>query len=695
MKCSLLFLVLSISMSSNAQVKSQKVENKPATEFTKQAQKQVLAQLPFHDTKDFDRARKGLVEETPELEIKDSKGNIVWGLKDYSFLKEQKAPDTVNPSLWRVSQINAIAGLFKVTEGIYQIRGFDLANMSIIEGTNGLIIIDPLTATETAKAGLELYYKHRPKKPVAAVIYTHSHIDHYGGVKGVVSEADVKNGKVKILAPEHFLAEAVAENVYAGNAMGRRAVYMYGALLPRSEKGQVDGGLGKTVSVGTVTLIAPTDEIRKTGEKRTIAGVEMEFQMAPHTEAPAEMLVIFPKHKAICAAEDVTHTLHNLYTLRGAQVRDPVSWWKTLNETTEKYLANTEVIFASHHWPTWGKEEVRTLVESQRDVYKYLNDQSLHNMNKGYVMTELPEKVKLPAELGNEWANRGYYGTVNHNSKAVYQKYLGWYDSNPAHLNPLPPVETAKRTVEFMGGEKSVINKARAYYRKGEYRWVAQVLTNVVYANPNNKEARNLQADAFEQLGYQAESGPWRNEYLVGAYELRHGIPETPGTDTSSPDMIGAMDPEMLLDFMSIRINTNRSSGKSMKGQIHFADTKKDYAVELTNSVLIYTKNKKFEKPDFTLDVSNESDFGSLLMSKGGMDVAIKDKRLKVTNEGKVKELVAMLDDFPKMFPIVTRESAEVASRSKGQMSHQLRKTQDKREAHSAYSERESSDEVR
>jgi alkyl sulfatase BDS1-like metallo-beta-lactamase superfamily hydrolase len=656
MKRSLFILAVTMPMAF-ANAESSAAKSQPATDFTKKVQQQYQSSLPFQNREDFDRVKKGLVEAPTNLEIKDDKGNLVWGLQDYTFLNADKAPDTVNPSLWRVSQLNATPGLFKVTEGIYQIRGYDLSNMSIIEGKNGIIIIDPLTATETAKAGLELYYKNRPHNPVVAVIYTHSHVDHFGGVKGVVSEEDVKKGKVKILGPEHFMEEAISEAVYAGNAMSRRAIYMYGALLPKGDKGQVDGGLGKTVSLGTVSLIAPTDEIKKTGEKRTIAGVEMEFQMAPHTEAPAEMLIYFPQHKALCAAEDVTHTLHNLYTLRGAQVRDAVSWWKDLNYTNEKFVPKTDVIFASHHWPTWGNQEVRNLVESERDAYKFLNDQALNFMNKGYMMTELPDKIRLPDKLAQNWENRGYYGTVNHNSKAVYQKYLGWYSSNPADLNPLPPLETAKRTVEFMGGEKSVISKARASYKKGDYRWVAQVLTNVVYANPKNQEARNLEADALEQLGYQSESGPWRNEYLVGAFELRNGIPNVEGTQTASPDMIGAMDPEMLLDYLSIRVNGERANGKNIKGQIHFNNTKKDYAIELRNSVIIYTMDKKFDKPDFSIEIADQSDFGRLIMIKGGLDQVIKEKRAKVPNgQDKLKELVAMLDDFPPMFPIITRE---------------------------------------
>lgn len=485
------------------------VAPKDATDITKQVNAAVLNHLPFADKTDLENANSGFIATLPDVTIKNEKGQVVWTLDPYKFLEGAEAPATVNPSLWRQAQLNMTNGLFKVTDRIYQIRGFDLSVMSIIEGDTGIIIVDPLTSTETAKAGLDLYYQHRPKKPVVAVMYTHSHIDHYGGVRGVISEEDVNSGKVKILAPEGFLEEAVSENVYAGNAMSRRALYMYGALLPRGVNGQVDGGLGKTASIGTVTLIPPTDIIKTTGEKRVVDGVEMEFQMAPGTEAPAEMLTYFPQFKALLAAEDATHTLHNLYTLRGAQVRDASKWWKALNEAIERYGAGTEVVFASHHWPTWGNENVIPYLESQRDLYKYIHDQSLRLLNSGYTMTEVAEIMTLPESLSQKWFNRDYYGSVNHDSKAVYQRYLGWYDSNPANLHALPPDEASKKYVEYMGGPAAVTEKAKKSFAEGDYRWVAMVMNNVVFADPTNKEARDLQADALEQLGYQTEDATW------------------------------------------------------------------------------------------------------------------------------------------------------------------------------------------
>ncbi|MDQ8036481.1 MAG: alkyl sulfatase dimerization domain-containing protein, partial [Pedobacter sp.] len=579
---------------------------KEATSTTIKTNDALKQELPFSNRQDYEDAQRGFIATLPDIDIKGEKGNTIWTLKGYEFLKQDQAAASVNPSLWRNAQLNMYNGLFKVVDGIYQIRGFDLSNMTIVEGKTGIIIIDPLISSEMAKAGLDLYYKNRPKKPVKAVIYTHSHIDHYGGVKGVISEADAKSGKVKVLAPEGFLEEAVSENVFAGNAMARRAIYMYGALLPRSDKGQIDGGLGKTTSVGTVTLIAPNDLIKKTGEKRVIDGVEIVFQMAPGTEAPAEMLFYFPQFKAISAAEDATHTLHNLYTLRGAQVRDANKWWKALNETLAMWGDKTDVVFASHHWPTWGQDNVQKFVGKQRDAYKYLHDQSLRLINMGYTMTEVGELIKLPPELGNEWYNRGYYGSVNHDAKAVYQRYMGWYSGNPSDLNPLPPEESAKRYVDFMGGADAAIKKSKEAFDKGDYRWVSEVMSKVVFADPKNQTARNLLADSLEQQGYQAESGPWRNVFLMGAYELRNGVPKVEGTVTASPDTIKAMTPDMVLDYMAMRVNPEKVAGKKIAINWKL-DAKTKYLVTVNDSVLLYQEGKSDPKADVTITLSKES----------------------------------------------------------------------------------------
>lgn len=627
---------------------------KEASQFTKDKNQAILKELPFNNKKDFEDAQHNFISNTPNLQITDNAGRIIWSMKDYSFLSREQAPDTVNPSLWRQAQLNMNYGLYNVKDNIYQVRGYDLSNINIIEGKSGIIIVDPLISKETARTALELYYQHRPKKPVVAVIYTHSHVDHYGGVRGVTTPEDVASGKVKILAPQGFLEAAVSENVYAGNAMSRRALYMYGALLPKNEKGQVDGALGKTTSLGEVTLIPPTDLIQKTGEKRVIDGVEMIFHMAPNTEAPAEMLIYFPKQKALCAAEDATHTLHNLYTLRGAQVRDAASWWKTLNDAIEMFASKSDVVFAQHHWPIWGTENIMQYLTKQRDLYKYIHDQTLHLMNQGYTMTEVGNMLKLPKSLSDEWYNRGYYGSVSHNAKAVYQRYLGWYDSNPAHLDKLSPVEAGKRYVEFMGGADAVITKAREYFNKGEYRWVAEVMNHVVFADPSNTAARELEADALEQLGYQTENATWRNEYLMGAYELRHGVPKAPGTQSASPDTLRAMPIDMYLDYMGIRLSSQKAEGKTIVINLNITDKQQKYVLKVENSVLIYTPNKQIKEADATLDLT-KSTFDNITLQKKSIMQSITDGDIKLTgNKEKLEEFLKLFDDFPPMFNIVT-----------------------------------------
>ena len=575
-------------------------------------------------------------------------------MKSYEYQMGTGVPVTVNPSLWRVAQINSLNGLFQVTDKVYQIRGFDISNMTIIEGTKGLIIIDPMISAETAKAGLDLYYKNRPQKPISAVIYSHSHVDHYGGVKGIVDEKDVKSGKVKVLAPSGFLEEAVKENVYAGNAMSRRSFYQYGSMLPRNPKGHVDTGLGKTVSSGgNVTLIPPTDIIKTTGEKRTIDGVQIEFLMAPNTEAPAEMLMYFPQFKLLNTAEDATHTLHNLYTLRGAQVRDAENWWKVLDEAVARYGDKTDVVIAQHHWPKWGNKEIVSYLSNQRDAYKYLNDQTLRLINKGYTMNEIAENLKLPQNLDQDWALRGYYGSVSHDIKAIYQRYLGWYDSNPANLNPLPPEESAKKYVEYMGGSAAVMKKAREAYNKGDYRWAAEVMNKVVFAEPNNTAAKNLQADILEQLGYQSENGTWRNEYLMGAYELRNGTPKITAT-TASPDTLNAMTPDMILDYFGMHIIGDKANGKKMVINWEEPNLKEKYVISLENSALVYRKVNSFGNADLSMTIPKESLLG-IAGNATTLDKEIQDGRAKVTGDtSKFNELLETFDSFTPDFNIVT-----------------------------------------
>lgn len=628
---------------------------KDATPITQSANHVWLSQLPFNDRQDFEDAQRGFIATLPQVTIRNAHGTIVWDLSPYAFLKKEQPPPTVNPSLWRQAQLNMFNGLFKVTDRIYQVRAFDLSNMDIIEGNTGLIIVDPLISVETAKAALDLYYANRPRKPVVAVIYTHSHVDHYGGVKGVVNEADVKTNKVKIYAPDGFLEEAVSENVYVGNAMGRRSLYMYGALLPRSERGQVDGGLGKTTSLGTVTLIPPTDLIKETGETHTIDGINFVFQMAPGTEAPSEMLFFMPQFKALCVAEDATHTLHNLYTLRGAQVRDASKWWKTLNQAIGTFGGGTEVVLAQHHWPIWGHDRAMTFLSNQRDLYKYILDQSLRLINEGYTATEVAEMIKLPPGLANQWYNRDFYGSVNHNAKAVYQRYLGWYDGNPANLYPLPPVDAAKHYVQFFGGADVAIKNARDSYAKGEYRWVAEVMKHVVFADPDNKDARNLEADALEQLGYQTENPTWRNEFLMGAYELRNGVPKKIGVGMVSLDTISAMTPEMVLDFMGLRVNGPKANGKTIAINWIIPEMGTNYHIELENSVLIYSEEKiPLPKAELTLTLPKLAFLG-ILTGRTSLDKEQQAGHAKVDgNAQALSDLLGLLDGFEPMFNIVT-----------------------------------------
>ncbi|MET8830434.1 alkyl sulfatase dimerization domain-containing protein [Streptomyces sp. NPDC004610] len=530
----------------------QNAEPRPAEPSVAQANEDVLRRFPFDDTQDLQDARRGFMGTARESVVRDAAGHTVWDLGAYGFLA-QDCPATANPSLWRQSRLCSDHGLFEVTRGIYQVRGFDLSNMTLVEGERGILVIDPLICAETAAAALALYREHRGARPVTGVLYTHSHIDHFGGVHGVVSDAEVAAG-VPVLAPHGFLEHAVSENVYAGTAMNRRAAYMYGAALPKGDRGQIGAGLGQTTSTGTAGLIPPTLDITRTGQTETVDGIRMVFQLTPGTEAPAELNLHFPDHSALCMAENATHNLHNLLTLRGAEVRDPRVWAAYLTEAVDLFADGTEVAFASHHWPTWGRERVIAFLTGQRDLYAYLHDQTLRLLNQGLTGPEIAERVTLPPALERAWHTHGYYGSVSHNTKAVYQRYLGWFDGNPAHLWEHPPVEAARRYVDFMGGTAELLSRARQSYADGDYRWVAQVVHHAVFADPDNAEARTLQADALEQLGYGSENGTWRNFYLMGAHELRHGPVATP-TSTVSPDLLAALTLGQLLDSLAIRID--------------------------------------------------------------------------------------------------------------------------------------------
>ncbi|USP04112.1 MBL fold metallo-hydrolase [Vibrio sp. LQ2] len=648
---SVLALVIAAMVSSGASA----ADPKPATQATIDANNAVKQSLPFSDKKDFENAQKGLIAKQDVVTIKNDKGDVVWDLEQYKqyITLNNPAPDSVNPSLWRNAQLNMINGLFEVTDGIYQVRGYDLSNITFIKGNTGWIVFDPLISQETAKAALDFVNEKLGKRPVVAVVYSHSHIDHFGGVRGIVDEKDVKAGKVKIIASHGFTEHAVSENVIAGNAMGRRAIFMYGALLPRNEFGGVNGGLGQTTSTGVATLIEPTDIIEKTGDEMTVDGVKMVFQYTPGTEAPTEMNTWFPDKKALWMAENSTNTMHNILTLRGAQVRDALKWSGYLQETIEMWGGDVKVKFQSHHWPMWGNADIVEYFKKQRDIYKYTHDQTVRLMNQGYTGEEISEIIKLPKTLENNWSTRGYYGTLRHNSRAVYQRYMGWYDGNPSDLNNLPPTNAAVKYVEYMGGESAAIQKAQADFDKGNYRWVAEVLKHVVFANPQSKKGKELLADAYEQLGYQSESGPWRSVYLQGAYELRNGTPSAGGVQTASPDIIKNMPPEMLFDYLAVRILPEKAEGKKFAINLNFTDLDEKYTLYLEDSVLIHTK-KQSDKPNVTLtltkSVLDDVQLGNVTLEKA---IANGDIQLKGDKEV-FKDFVGMLDRFNFWFNIVT-----------------------------------------
>ena len=629
-------------------------EPNDATGYTEEANQAVLndEHLDWHSVEDSEAAQKGFVAKLDPPVIKNAEGRPVWDMTQYSFLEEETAPPTVN--LWRQSRLNMFDGLFKVVDHIYQVRGHDLSVMTIIETDTGYIVIDPLISTECASASMELVYEHLGKKQVVAVIYTHSHVDHWGGVKGVVSEDEVKAGKVAVIAPEGFTEAAVSENVMAGNAMSRRATYMYGVLLPRGPRGQVDGGLGKAVSTGTVTIIEPTVTIEKTPTELTIDGVKIVFQLAPDTEAPSEMHFHFPQFKALCIAENCTHNLHNLYTLRGAKVRDAQAWARYVNEAIDLFSDETDVVFASHHWPTWGRDRCLRFMEKQRDMYKYLHDEVLRLANHGLTMLEVAEAIKLPGELAGEWYNRGYYGSVSHDAKAVYQRYLGWFDGNPASLNALPPEEASTRYVDFMGGADAVISKAGEAFERGEYRWVVEVVNHLVFAQPDNRQARELQADALEQLGYQAESGPWRNFYLTGAWELREGVASTGITATGSSDVIAAMSLEMVFDYMAVRLNGPKAEGKTISVRFTLTDTGEDYLLTVENGVLNYAAGRQGRKSDVGLTLTRAA-LNDVLTQESTVQEKLSSGDIVIDgNPEKLAEMFGLMDDFDPMFNIVT-----------------------------------------
>ncbi len=587
-------------------------QRKPATEQTAAGNRTAADSLPGADP-DQEEAHRGLVAELHPAVITREDGRVVWDMEPYDFL-EGEVPDTAHPSLWRLGRLNRIAGLFELAPGFYQLRGFDLSNMHIVEGEEGIVVIDPLVSVETAAAALALYREHRGERPVTGLVYTHSHVDHFGGAKRIVSEEEIEARQIPVLAPKGFLHHAVSENVFAGTAMGRRAGYMYGALLERGPDGQIGSGLGQTTSLGTITLIPPTIEISATGQEEAVDSVRMSFQLTPGTEAPAEMNIYFPQQRALCIADNAARSMHNILTPRGALVRDPRIWAHYLDEAIELFGADSDVLFSGHNWPCWGSEQIVDYLEKQRDLYRYLHDQTLRLLNQGHTGPEIAEMIELPPSLAREWHCREYYGSISHNVKAIYQRYMGWFDGNPAHLWEHPPVERSRRYVEFMGGAEAALARARKSFEAGDYRWVAEVANHLVFADPDNEAARELQAQALEQLGYGAENATWRNFFLMGAKELRlmgakelrEGISGTP-TATAPPDIVANLSVSQLLDAMAIRLDGPRAWEQRLRIDWIVIDPDEEHAITVRNGVFSHRPGRHDPGAEAALVVAREA----------------------------------------------------------------------------------------
>ncbi|HSL58628.1 MAG TPA: alkyl sulfatase dimerization domain-containing protein [Acidimicrobiales bacterium] len=625
-----------------------------ATSHTRAANEAVRAALPLDDPRDDERNERGLVASEPTLQIPSDRDpdRVVWDADQWSFLSEGDAPPSVNPSLWRQSRLNSRHGVFRLAERIWQVRGYDISNISAIEGDTGWIVIDPLTSTETARAAMALLTAHAGERPVRAVIYTHSHADHFAGAAGVMTPEQAASGEVRVIAPDGFLEAAVSENVIAGPAMMRRAQYMYGNLLPAGPHGKVGSGLGQTLPRGGgASLIAPTELITETGQELVVDGVRIVFQYTPDTEAPAEMNFWFPDLKALCTAENCTTVMHNLYTPRGAKVRDALGWSKYIHEMLRLWGGEAELSFASHNWPRFGNDEIVHYLKAQRDLYRYLHDQTMRLANRGLTPVEIAEELDLPPSLAHEFSGRGYYGTVNHNAKAVYQRYLGWFDGNPANLHPHPPVETARRTVDYMGGADAVLARARRDFEAGEYRWVAQVVNQVVFADPDNAEARALQADALEQLGYQAEAGPWRNFYLTGAHELRHGVGSA--SPTAAGGFLSGMTVEWIFELLGVRLDGPAADGQTIGVNWVFTDTGERWVLRLENSALHHHEGTD-DDADATLTMARTT-LDAILMQTTTVPDEVVAGRVGIDGDADaLVRLFALLEQPTSGFAIVT-----------------------------------------
>jgi alkyl sulfatase BDS1-like metallo-beta-lactamase superfamily hydrolase len=612
---------------------------------------EALASLPADDGSDAANAARGLIAAAPsDLQITDADGRVIWSLGEYDFLGQSaEAPASVHPALWRLARLNMNAGLFEVADGVYQVRGYDVSNMTLIEGDEGVIVVDPLVSSECAAAALALYRQSRGERKVTAVLHTHSHVDHFGGVRGVVSEGE----EVPIWAPQGFTDAAVSENVIAGSVMVRRASYMYGSNLPRGPRGQVDVAIGKGVSTGRPSLIAVTDEVTETGQQATIDGVLFEFQMVPETEAPAELNFFLPERGALCVVETASHVLHNILTIRGAQVRDALWWSQCLNDSIELFGGRTEVLFAGHHWPTWGSDEITQFLGEQRDLYRLLHDQTIRLAGEGFNGEEIAERIELSEALAALWHTRGAYGSLRHNARGIYQRYFGVYDGNPVNLDPLAPSDAGSRYVEAIGGSARALEIAAQALADGDERWAATLAGNVVFAEPDNATARDLQAAAFEQLGYQTENATWRNAYLTGASELRDGVsPE--GLRAQAPDIVRALQTGQLFDAMATRLNAERAAQNNLIVAWNFTDIDEQWTLRVTNGALSTVAGKLAPDAQATVTTTRAT-LNSLILQEIDAIEAFGSGAISVEGDPMaLAGFLGLLDDPPHDFPIVT-----------------------------------------
>ncbi|GAA1054305.1 alkyl/aryl-sulfatase [Dietzia natronolimnaea] len=621
------------------------------TEITAALNADVAAALPLDDTTDRENADRGLLVRPERVLITDDRDRTVWDSAQYDFL-EGSAPDSANPSLWRHAQLDNTPGLYEVCDGLYQVRGFDLATMTVVRGDTGWIVIDPLTVIESARAAFALVTEVLGARPVTGMIYTHSHRDHYGGAAGVLPPEDAAARDVPVIAPAGFIEEIVSETVIAGPAMARRRSFHFGTGLEKSPRGHINNGIGMSTGVGSFVLVPPTMDITHTGQEVVVDGVRIVFQMTPDAEAPAEMMFWFPEFKALCVAENCNSTMHNLYTLRGAQVRDALAWSDYIQEALHLFGDEAEVCFGSHNWPTFGGPAVRTFLANQRDLYRYLHDQTMRLANHGYTSTEIAEELQLPSGLAGDFSCRGYYGTVSHNAKAVYQRYLGWFDGNPAALDPLPPEESAHRAVRYMSGVDAVVARARDDFASGDYRWVAEVVSRAVFAEPEHAEARQLLADTFDQLGYQAESALWRNFYLTGAAEIRAGTPhETTQTVRSQVGMLHALPTPELLNWVGVRVNGRRAEGKDLRFELTFPERDECWSMGICNSTIHYWPEPD---PDAQLRLSlPRALFEEILVGLTPVEGVTTEPAVDLSGDpATLAALVALLDTFTADFAI-------------------------------------------